>query len=149
MDKMFRVYNNPSIPVKNSFPPFMSGEQHVPMVDAIVNDRESMFQVNIPNKDAIKGIPNDVVVEVPAIVSGRGVQRTHVCALPKPLMSHMMIPRMLRMEWALEAFLEGGKDLLLEWLLNDQRTKSLEQAESVIKDILALPFNKEMAEHYK
>ena len=53
------------------------------------------------------------------------------------------------MEWALEAFLEGGKDLLLEWLLNDQRTKSLEQAESVIGDILALPFNKEMAEHYK
>lgn len=149
MDKMFRVYNNPSTPVKNLFPPFMSGEQHVPMVDAIVNDKESMFQVNIPNKGVIKGIPDDVVVEVPAILSGRGVQRTHVGELPKLLMLHVMIPRMLRMEWALEAFLEGGKDLLLEWLLNDQRTKSLEQAESVIKDILALPFNKEMAEHYK
>jgi len=53
------------------------------------------------------------------------------------------------MEWALEAFIEGGKDLLLDWLFIDPRTKSFEQAESVIKDILALPFNKEMAEHFK
>jgi len=90
-----------------------------------------------------------VVVEVPATLSGSGVQRTHVEGLPKHLMLHIMIPRLLRMEWALEAFLEGGKDLLLEWLLNDPRTEYLEQAESVIKDILALPFNKEMAEHYK
>jgi len=149
MDKMFRVCNNQSIPVKSVFPPVESGEQHVPIVDAIVNNKEGMFQVNIPNKGVISGIPDDVVVEVPAILSGRGVQRKRAGELPKLLMLHVMIPRMLRMEWALEAFLKGGKDLLLEWLLNDPRTESLEQAEAVIKDILALPFNKEMAEHYK
>lgn len=148
-DKMLKVYNNPSVPLRNVFPPLMSGEQHIPIVDAIVNDRKRMFQVNIPNNGVINGIPNDVIVEVPAVLSGRGVRRIHVGRLPKLLMLHVMIPRMLRMEWALEAFLEGGKDLLLEWLLNDPRTKSVKQAESVIKDVLALPFNKEMAEHYK
>jgi alpha-galactosidase len=56
---------------------------------------------------------------------------------------------MVRMEWALEAFLEGGRDLLLEWLLNDPRTRSLEQAEQAITDILGLPFNEEMAEHHR
>ncbi len=149
MDKMFSVYSKPSISLRSVLPPFMSGEQHIPIIDAIVNDKKSVFQVNIPNKGLIRGIPDDVVVEVPAILSGRGVQRTHVDKLPKLLTLHVMIPRMLRMEWALEAFLEGGKDLLLEWLLNDQRTKSPEQAESTIRDILALPFNKAMAEHYK
>jgi len=149
MHKMFRVYNNQSISVKSVFPPFMSREQHVPIVDSIVNDKESTFQVNIPNKGVIRGIPDDVVVEVPAILSGKGVQRTHVGGLPKRLMLHAMTPRMLKMEWALEAFLQGGEDLLLEWLLNDPRTKSLQQAESMIKNVLALPFNKEMAEHYK
>ncbi len=149
MDKMLKVYNNPSTPVKSIFPPVKSGEQHVPIVDATVNDKDRMFQLNIPNKGAIDSIPNNVVVEVPAIVNRRGVERIHVGRLPKLLMLHVIIPRMLRMEWALEAFLEGGKDLLFEWLLNDPRTRSLEQAEALIKDILTLPFNKEMAKHYK
>jgi len=149
MDKMLKVYNNPSTPVKSIFPPVKSGEQHVPIVDATVNDKDRMFQLNIPNKGAIDSIPNNVVVEVPAIVNRRGVERIHVGRLPKLLMLHVIIPRMLRMEWALEAFLEGGKDLLFEWLLNDPRTRSLEQAEALINDILTLPFNKEMAKHYK
>ncbi|MFQ6125553.1 MAG: alpha-glucosidase/alpha-galactosidase [Candidatus Heimdallarchaeota archaeon] len=149
MSKMRKAYKNQSIRIKRVLPPFKSGEQHIPLVDAIVSNKKRTFQVNIPNKGVIHGIPDDVVVEVPAILSGNGVQRTHVEGLPKHLMLHIMIPRLLKMEWAVEAFLEGGKDLLLEWLLNDPRTESLEQAESVIKDILALPFNKEMAAHYK
>ena len=149
MTQMIRTHANPSIPVTNVLSPFMSGEQHIPLVDALVNDKEQVFQINIPNDDAIRGIPNDVVVEIPAIVNRKGVQRIHTGDLPKRLMLHVLIPRMVRMEWALEAFLEGGQDLLLEWLLNDPRTESLEQAEVAITDILGLPFNKEMAEHYR
>jgi alpha-galactosidase len=149
LNRMVRLYNNPSIPVTREFPPSVSGEQHAPIVDAIVNDKKGVFQVNIPNKGAIGGIPDDVVVEVEAVVDGRGIHRMHVGGLPKRLMLHVIIPRMLRMEWALEAFLEGEKNLLLEWLLIDPRTKSQEQAEKTVKEILALPFNKEMAKHYK
>jgi alpha-galactosidase len=108
-----------------------------------------MFQVNVPNRGAVEGIPSDVVVEVPAIVSSRGVQRLPVERLPKRLMLYVIVPRMLRMEWALEAYKEGGRDLLAEWFLSDPRTKSSTQAEETIKEILTLPFNKEMAEHYK
>ena len=149
MTQMIRTHANPSIPVTNVLSPFMSGEQHIPLVDALVNDKEQVFQINIPNDDAIRGIPNDVVVEIPAIVNRKGVQRIHTGDLPKRLMLHVLIPRMVRMEWALEAFLEGGRDLLLEWLLDDPRTESLEQAEVAITDILGSPFNKEMAEHYR
>jgi len=64
-------------------------------------------------------------------------------------MLHVVIPRMLRMEWALEAFLTGDRNVLTDMLLNDPRTRNSEQAEAVIEDILALPFNKVMAEHYR
>ena len=148
-DKMFELYKDSSIPVTRKFPPHSSGEHHVQIIDTIVNDKKGVFQVNIPNKGTISGIPDDVVVEARAIIDKRGIQRIHVGTLPKLLTLHVMFPRMLRMEWALEAFLKGGKNLLLEWLLNDPRTKSLEQAEATIKDILALPFNNEMAKHYK
>jgi alpha-galactosidase len=98
---------------------------------------------------AINDIPDDVVVEIPAIVSRNGIQRFHLGKLPKRLMLHAIVPRMLRMEWALEAYSEGSRELLVEWLLNDSRTKSAEQAERTIKQILTLPFNREMAEHYR
>lgn len=147
-NRMFKAYEDPSVSVTREFPPVKSGEQHVPIVDAIMNDRESTFQVNVPNKGAICDIPDDVVVEVPALVSKSGIQRLRVGKLPKRLMLHAIVPRMLRMEWALEAYLEGSRGLLIEWLLNDPRTKSFRQAEQAIKEILTLPFNKEMAKHY-
>jgi alpha-galactosidase/6-phospho-beta-glucosidase family protein len=53
------------------------------------------------------------------------------------------------MEWALEAFVSGDKRILQEILIRDPRTKSFEQAEAVIEEILALPFNKEMKKHYE
>jgi len=39
--------------------------------------------------------------------------------------------------------------MLQEILIRDPRTKSFEQAEVVIDELLALPFNKEMKKHYK
>lgn len=149
LNRMCKIYDDPSALVTAEFPPVNSGEQHVPIVDAIVNDKENTFQVNVPNEGTIDGIPDDVVVEVPALVSRRGVQRLRVGKLPKRLMLHAIIPRMLRMEWALEAYLEGSRELLNEWLLNDPRTRSLTQAKDAVEEILKLPFNKEMAEHYR
>jgi alpha-galactosidase len=108
-----------------------------------------MFQVNVPNNGAIDEIPNDVVVEIPALISRSGVKRLRMGRLPNRLMLHAIVPRMLRMEWALEAFLEGNRDLLTEWLLNDPRTKSAKQAEETLREILKLPFNKQMAAHYR
>jgi len=52
------------------------------------------------------------------------------------------------MEWALEAFLEGGRDLLFEWLINDTRTRSIRQVNETIDDLLSIPENGEMAEHF-
>lgn len=148
-EEMLRLHDDPSLSVTSQFPPVNSGEQHIPLVDAIANDQETMFQVNVPNNGAIDEIPNDVVVEIPALISRSGVKRLRGGRLPNRLMLHAIVPRMLRMEWALEAFLEGNRDLLTEWLLNDPRTKSAKQAEETLREILKLPFNKQMAAHYR
>ena len=148
-DEISRVKQNPSISITEQFPPTESMEQHIPLINALVNDQKGKFQVNIPNNGAIQGIPDDVVVEVPGIVSGRGIQAVSVGRLPRRLMLHVMIPRMLRMERSLEAFLTKDKRVLLYMLLEDHRTKSFQQAEALIEDILSLPFNLDLAEHYR
>ncbi len=86
---------------------------------------------------------------VPAVVSKRGVQAIRVGSLPKRLMLHVMVPRMLRMEQILQAFLEGDRRSLLLMLMEDYGTKEFENAKALIDELLAQPWNTEAFEHYK
>lgn len=147
--KMQEMFSDPSASLTEVFPPVMSGEQHIPIVDAIANDKEMMLQLNVPNNGAIAGIPDDVVVEVPVVVSGRGIQAIRVGGLPSRLMLDVMVPRMQRMERILQAFLESDRRGLLLSILDDHRTKSFEQSKALLDEILAQPWNAEAAKHYK
>jgi len=150
IDEMFRLAANPSASLLEKFPPLKSREQVVPIIDAITNNSEGKFQVNIPNNGAIDGIADDVAVEIPALVSKRRVQGIRVGSLPKILMLFVIYPRILWMERYLEAFLSGDKRMLLGLLLlDDRRTKSVEQAKAYLEEILALPFNRKWAERFK
>jgi alpha-galactosidase len=55
---------------------------------------------------------------------------------------------MLRAEMAIEGFLEGGFQVLVDWLMLDPRTKSEKQAEQAWQEILSMPGNEEMKKHY-
>ncbi|MEM1581799.1 MAG: alpha-glucosidase/alpha-galactosidase [candidate division WOR-3 bacterium] len=148
LKRMYEAARNNSISLTSILPPVMSGEQHIPIIDAIVNDKETKLQLNVPNKGAITGIPENVVVEVPVIVSGRGVQTIHIGDLPKRIMLFVMMPRMLRMEQILQAFLEGDRKSLLLMLMEDHRTKSFNRAKALVDELLAQEWNAEVAKHY-
>ena len=149
LKRMQRLYEDSSASLTEEFPPTASGEQHIPLIDSIVNDKEMILQLNIPNRGAVSGIPEDVVVEIPVVVSGRGVRRIHVGALPKRLMMYVIIPRMLRMERILQAFNEGDRKSLVLMLMDDHRTESYEKAKALIDELLAQPWNAEAARHYQ
>jgi len=150
-EKTFRLAADDSVDLLKVFPPNQrSGEQHIQLIDALVNNHQERLVLNILNRGPIlKGIPENVVVEVPAVVDGSGIRPEKIDPpLPKRILEMYLLPRMLRMEWALEAFLTGDKKILEEILIRDPRTKSFEQVKSVLKEILALPFNQEMRKHY-
>ncbi len=151
-DKSFKLALDKSVNLLKEFPPEVkSGEQHIQFIDALTNGHQERFMLNITNKGPIiTDIPEDVVVEVPVIVNKKGIHPEEINPpIPKRIMNMYLAPRMLRMEWALEAFVTGDKMMLQEILIRDPRTKSFEQAEAVIDELLALPFNKEMKKHYK
>ncbi len=133
---MGEVARGPRQRVSDIFPPTMSGEQMVPIIDALANDRRGSFTVNVPNRGALPGIPDDVVVEVPAIVDGRGIQPIPVDPLPEPIMLGAMWPSWLRMERLLAAYRTGDSRYLSQIVLADHRTRTLEQADALLKDLL-------------
>ena len=124
-------------------------EQHVPIIDRLVNDNEGYFQVNVRNDGALPGIPDDVAVEVPAIVNARGVQPIRVDPLPPKVMMGSILPGWMDMERTLEALLTGDRSLLLDQVLASHQTRSYDQAMSVLEDLLSMPGHEEMAQHYR
>jgi len=120
-------------------------EQHIPIIDALVNDNEGQFQVNVPNNGALSSIPDDVVVEVPAIVNIKGIQPLRVGSLPNKVMLEQIYPDWLDMERTLEAFHTGDKSILLWSVLDSHQTRSYDQAVDVMEAILHMPPNEPMA----
>jgi alpha-galactosidase len=139
----------PEVALLERFPPSHRHEQHIPFIEAIAADRETKLQLNVPNRGAIPGIPDDVLVEIPTLVSGRGIQNVQVDPLPPRLMNNMLLPRMLVMENLHQAFLDGDRKTLVLMVANDPRTRSYEQAKDLVDTLLAQPWNAEADRHYR
>lgn len=149
-----KVKENPSIRVTEKWPDIfttekMSGEQQILFINALINDKKERLVLNIPNKGTISEIPDDVVVEVTCIVDKEGIHPEKIEPdLTERIKRMYLMPRIVRMELAVEAFRTGDISLLEEFLIRDRRTKSLEQVKGVLKEIFNLPFHEDLKRHF-
>jgi alpha-galactosidase len=134
-----------SVRLTHEFKPRITGEQHFPLIDALVNDNEVTLQVNVPNRGAIEGIPGNVVVELPAVCSHRSIQPLQIGKLPEVLMLTHLYPRLLEAEHVVALSLHPDERVLMRMLLDDHRTKSWEEAVRFAREIMSLPEFAEMA----
>ena len=74
----------------------------------------------------VPDIPHNFEVEVPALVSKRGVQGIKTDGLPKPLIAYILRDRVAPVEVELEAYESGGKELLLQLIMMGPWTRSRE-----------------------
>ena len=149
VQKVEQAATDTSIPITDVFEPKQSDEQIVPIINALVNDVEGLYQVNIPNRGPIlPGFPEDLVVECQGVVGASGIHGVTVPPLPRKLVISAMIPRWQRAEHVVEALRTGDHDLLLLALLYDPRTPSPEQAEALLAAWLSEPRNEKRAHHF-
>lgn len=146
VDRIHRAAADPQARLTEIFPPEPTGEQHFPLMDALVNDNRCELQVNVPNRGCIEGIPDDIVVEVPAMCSARGIQPYHIGRLPESLMITALYPRWLDAERLIRLATHPDRRLLMAMILQDHRTRSWEQAVDFCDAILARPEFRELAE---
>ncbi|MHB1354421.1 MAG: family 4 glycosyl hydrolase [Anaerolineae bacterium] len=143
--RLFAVADDPSASVTAVFPPHKSREQIMPIMDALTNDVSGYFQVNIPNNGLIGRILADVVVEVPAFVSKRGIQGLQVGDIPASVMCQVLWPRLAQAERAVNLALNPTRAQLLDIILNRHiawsshyapPVESYEQAQQVLAETL-------------
>ncbi|MEW6026943.1 MAG: alpha-glucosidase [Planctomycetota bacterium] len=113
-----------------------SGERMIPMFEEIITDAKAEeLAVNLPNEGLIDNLPANCVVEVPAIVDGKGVHGIKLGTLPKGiagLLSHEAAVQ----DVLVEAAIKGSRDLALQALLVDTNTASFRKAEQLLDKMI-------------
>jgi alpha-galactosidase len=113
-----------------------TGERAIPIMDAMLHDlNQHELSANIVNDGCISNLPDEAVVEVPAIANARGVQGVHVGALPRGLAA-LMRNQIELMELVVEAGVKGDRKAALQALLLDPVVHSYAQAEHMLDELL-------------
>jgi len=110
-----------------------SSEYAIPIIEAIYFGEEiKLNAVNMQNNGAIKGLPDDMVVETSAIVNGQGITLLPMTVkLPTAIIGTIHIQGMIH-QLLIEAFEEKSKTKLLQAILLDPQAPTYYQACAMI-----------------
>ena len=117
--RMAAVAADPSLRVSAEFPPVHSGEQHVPIIDALANDHSGIFSVTLPTTAPSPASPTMWWSRARLRRAARASSSSGSAICRRRLMIEILWPRWLEMERDLAAFGSGDRDLLREIVLRD------------------------------
>ena len=145
-----RMAGDDSIKLAERFPRNPSGEVMIPIIESVACDIPRVIIVNMRNRGGlVPGIPEDFEVEIPALVSKRGIQGIQTRGLPKALLAHILRDRVAPTNLELAAHNMGNRELLLQLVMMDPWNRSEDQAAGLIEEVFALPYHGELREHYR
>jgi len=110
------------------------GSHAMNVIAAFLNDRGTILHVNVPNKGAIANLPDDAIVEVPAIIDGQGFHRLAMGDLPKGVVGliHSII---LSHQLMTEAALTGDRALVLRAFMAHPSYHPFEKARQLLEEM--------------
>ena len=147
--KIKQVVADPAVKVTTAFPPGESDELMIPMIESLLCDIPRVLIGNVGNAgDYVPGVPRDFAVEVPTLVSARGIQPVSTSALPPAALAYLLRDCVAPVNLELAAWQARDKQMLVELVMMDPWTTSETQARAMIDAVMALPFNTELREHY-
>jgi alpha-galactosidase len=150
VEEIERAALDESRPVSEAFPPEHSGEVMVPLIESVACDVPRVHVGNILNSgDFVPGVPRDFAVEIPTLVSKRGIEGIQTRPLPDAVVAQIWRDRVGPVTIELAALDEGSRERLLELVLADPWTTSLTQAESLLDEILTMPRHGKLREWYR
>ena len=105
------------------------------MLDAIWNDRRTVFPVNLPNGGAAPDLPEDAVLELPAVATATGLRPLQMTDFLPPL-TEIIARKVDATGLTVEAALAGDRDLFVEALLADGAVAEPETALKMAEEML-------------
>jgi alpha-galactosidase len=113
--------------------------QVVEIIEALIEDRQEIHGVNIPNHGAIENLPDDAVVEIMGLVSGQSIRPIHAGRLPESIAAfHRLYIDSQKL--TAEAALTGDRRIALQAFESDPfvaATLELEKIPVLMNEMLA------------
>jgi alpha-galactosidase len=91
--------------------------------------------VNIPNRGAIPNLPDETVVELPAVVSGLGINGLNLPPLPDSV-AELCRREAALVEMVVDAAVTGDRQIALQALLLDPMINDINRAQAILDDYL-------------
>jgi 6-phospho-beta-glucosidase len=110
-------------------------EVAINVMKAIHTNQEKLIIVNVPNRGAIKGLPDDAVVEIPCIVNASGIHALHVPELPRTVWGIIAAVKNYE-QLAVEAAVTGSRETALMALLAHPLVKDYDIAMPLLDELL-------------
>ncbi|MFX1337153.1 MAG: hypothetical protein ACFFDK_00945 [Promethearchaeota archaeon] len=115
-----------------------SGERAIPIIEEILTDKKKYeSSVNIPNEGLIDNLPQDLVIEGPAIVDGEGVHGVKIGNIPKNIAALLRIEATIQ-DLCVEAVLKRSKEYAIAALAVDPNVGSFEMADNIFNEMYSL-----------
>lgn len=112
-----------------------SGEEVLGLIVALLQHKNTIHVVNVPNRGAILHLPDEAVVELTAMVGADGMKSICVNELSEGI-TDLLNTRLGQQELTVDAALNGDKQLALQALLADPMTRSVEDAQKLLDELL-------------
>ena len=123
-------------PKKGMLPKVPSGERAIPIIEAILTDKNSYeSSVNVPNDGLVDNLPRDLIIEGPVIANKDGVKGVRIGSLPKQIAALLRIEATIQ-DLCVEAVLKKSKELALACLAIDTTIQNFEMADSIFDEML-------------
>ena len=126
----------PMAPVEETFKP--SNEFAVPIITRMTfNQPGEVAAVNVQNRGAIPNLPDDLVVEVPALCDARGLHPVRMAPLPEAIAALIRTQASIN-KLIVEAYVEKSKNKLLQAILLDPTVDSYKNAVHMMNEMIGL-----------
>jgi len=127
-----REYDKPPFPVDDTHP-YYAEKPCQAIVALETNTPTYIDSINIRNNGAVTNLPDDIILDVPAIIVGGDCRSIHVGELPPA--PHEICRRQIALhEMIAQAAHEGNDELAIQALCLDPYVRSITQAKNIWSD---------------
>jgi alpha-galactosidase len=102
------------------------------IIHSMVTGKPSVVYGNMPNRGAIRNLPDDAIVEVPTLVDRGGCQFTTVGELPPQLVAYMN-PHVSQHELFIRAAMEGKREHVYQAAMFDPLTSAMLTLDQIVE----------------
>ncbi|MBD3256653.1 MAG: hypothetical protein GF383_16285 [Candidatus Lokiarchaeota archaeon] len=114
-----------------------SGERAIAIIEGLIEGKNNLEIVNIPNEGIIDNLPEDLVIECTGKVNKEGIHGLKLGSIPKQVAALLRIEASIQ-DVCVEAIFKESKDLAIACIAMDVNCGSFKMAEDIFNEMYAL-----------